>query len=309
MTPGGLKVAVLGPGGVGGFLAAVLAREGSSVLVLAGDETSRGLAEHGLRLESRRFGDFEVAVRSAARLSEAVHACLITVKATQLAEAVDRIPADALGQALVIPFLNGIDHIGFLRGKYPATSVVAATIRIETTKAGPGLIRQTSPFAAIDIAPSDANRERVEPLVEHLQATGLDVRVRADESAMLWDKLALLAPMALLTTQARATVGVVRSERRAETVALIGEVAAVAQTEGVRIDPEAVLRQMDSVPESMETSMQRDQAAGRPLELDALGRALLRRAAKAGIEVPVTRRLVDELQSRSEPSASTLNSS
>ena len=56
---------------------------------------------------------------------------------------------------------------------------------------------------------------------------------------------------------------------------------------------------MDSVPETMETSMQRDQAAGRPIELDALGGALLRRAQKAGIAVPVAKRLVDDLRSRS----------
>ena len=60
---------------------------------------------------------------------------------------------------------------------------------------------------------------------------------------------------------------------------------------------------MDTVPESMESTMQRDQAAGRPLELDALGGALLRRAAKAGVDVPVPSRLVDELASRSEQSA------
>jgi len=54
----------------------------------------------------------------------------------------------------------------------------------------------------------------------------------------------------------------------------------------------------------MESSMQRDQAAGPPLELDALGGALFRHAGKAGIAVPVTRRLVDELQSRSEPAVS-----
>jgi len=51
--------------------------------------------------------------------------------------------------------------------------------------------------------------------------------------------------------------------------------------------------------------MQRDQAAGRPLELDALGGALLRRAARAGIAAPVTRRLVDELGARSGQPAPT----
>jgi 2-dehydropantoate 2-reductase len=98
---------------------------------------------------------------------------------------------------------------------------------------------------------------------------------------------------------------VIRTRRRADVIALIGEVAAVAAADGVHVDSAEVLRLMDSVPGSMESSMQRDQAAARPLELDALGGALLRRAAKAGISVPVTARLVHELASRSErPAAS-----
>jgi 2-dehydropantoate 2-reductase len=299
-----LNVAVLGPGGVGGFLAAMLAREGSSVLVLAGEETGRAIAQNGLQLESRQFGSFVVSVRTAARLTDPVHACLITVKATYLQDAMKRVPADALGAALVIPFLNGIEHVDLLRAVYPPSSVVAATIRIETAKAGPGMILQTSPFASIEIAASPENRDRVEAIAGHLKAAGLDVRVRPDELAMLWAKFAFLAPMALLTTHERANVGAIRIRRRQDATALIREAATLAGAEGVAIDPDTVLRFLDSVPESMESSMQRDQAAGRALELDALGGALLRRAARAGIAVPVTQRLVDELQSRTELPAS-----
>jgi 2-dehydropantoate 2-reductase len=215
------------------------------------------------------------------------------------------VPANVLGPALVIPFLNGIEHVDRLRAVYPLSSVVAATIRIETAKARPGLIRHTSPFASVEFAASADSRDRVQSIAAHMSAAGLDVRVRYDELAMLWDKFALLGPLALLTTHERANAGAIRSRRRAEAIALIGEVAAVAAADGVEIDRDAVLRLMDSVPEAMESSMQRDQAAGRPLELDALGGALLRRAAKAGIAVPVTRRLVDELQSRNGQPAST----
>ena len=293
-----LDVAVLGPGGVGGLLAALLAREGSSVLVLAGDDTARTLERGGLRLESQRFGNFQVSVRTAARLSEEVDACLITVKATQLEAALDRVPASALGRALVIPFLNGLDHVDFLRSVYPSSSVAAATIRIETARSEPGLIRHTSPFAAIEIAASADNRERVEMIASHLRGAGLDVRVRDDELAMLWDKFALLAPIALLTTDERANVGAIRTRRRGDAVALVSEIASVARADGVAVDREAVLHLIDSVPESMESSMQRDQAAGKPLELDALGGAIIRRAARAGIAVPVTQRLVSDLETR-----------
>lgn len=295
------SVAILGPGGVGGFLGALLARKGSSVMVLASHETSLAIARTGLRLESKLFGDFEVAVGTADRLSDPVDACFITVKATQLRDAVGRVPVDAVGQGLVIPFLNGIEHVDFLRSIYPPSGVLAATIRVETARVLPGLIRQTSPFASVELAARDDNRDRVEIVATHLSAAGMSVRVRDDELAMLWDKFAFLEPMALLTTHERANAGVIRTKRRADAIALIDEAAAVARAEGVEIDPEAVLHLLDSVPESMESSMQRDQAAGRPLELDALGGALLRRATRAGIPAPVTGRLVDELRSRSGP--------
>jgi 2-dehydropantoate 2-reductase len=298
------SVAVLGPGGVGGLLAALLAREGSSVVVLASHETSLAIARNGLRLESRPFGDFEVAVGTADRLSDPVDACFVTVKATQLRDAVSRVPVDVIGQGLVIPFLNGIEHVDFLRSIYPPPGVVAATIRVETTRLRPGVIRQTSPFASVELAARDENRDRVDTVATHLGAAGLSVRVRDDELAMLWDKFAFLEPMALLTTHERGNAGVIRTKRRGDAIALIDEAAAVALAEGVEIDPDAVLQLLDSLPESMESSMQRDQAAGRPVELDALSGALIRRATRAGIPVPVTRRLVDELRSRSGPAVS-----
>ena len=296
---GRLDVAVLGPGGVGGLLAALLAREGSSVLVLAGDDTAQAIGRKGLRLESQRFGSFQVSVRTAARLSEHVDACLIAVKATQLKDALDRVPASAIGPALVIPFLNGLDHVSLLRSVYSAATVAPATIRIETARTEPGLIRHTSPFAAVDIAAAPHNRDRVEAIAAHLKAAGLDVHVRDDELAMLWDKFALLAPMALLTTHERDNVGAIRSRRREDLTAVVAEIAAVARAEDVAIDPAAVLRLIDSVPASMESSMQRDQAAGKELELDALGGAVIRRAGGAGISVPVIQRLVDDLEVRS----------
>ncbi len=264
MAPDWFRVAVLGPGGVGGLLAALLARAGDSVVALAGESTAQVIALRGLRVESGRFGDFHVSVNSAVRLHSEVDACLVTVKATQLDQALERVPADVLGDALVVPFLNGLDHVDRLRNRYPSSHVVAATIRVEVARVEPGVIRHTSPFAAVELATSAALRVRVEELAAHLRATGLDVKVRDDEVPMLWDKLVLLAPLALLTTHERAGVGAVRTLRRDDAVALISEVAAVARAEGGTVDAEAVLKLLDAAPEAMQSSMQRDQAAGLP---------------------------------------------
>jgi 2-dehydropantoate 2-reductase len=297
----GLKFAVLGPGGVGGLVAALLARRGSSVVVLAGEGTAGAIAARGLRVESQLFGDFSVAVAAATRLADGVDACFITVKATQLRPALERVPPEVLGDGLVIPFLNGIDHVAMLRAIYPPDNVVAATIGVETARSEPGLIRQTSPFAMVEMAASPTNRGRVDAIAEELRSAGLSVRVRDDETAMLWDKLVMLAPLALLTTHERAGVGEVRTRRREEAIAVITEIAAVALSAGATRDADTVLRMLDSAPESMRSSMQRDQADGRPLELDAIGGAVLRQAARSGIAVPATTRLVEELQARARP--------
>lgn len=292
------RVAVLGPGGVGGLLAALLARAGDSVIVLASESTARTIGERGLKLQSARFGDFETPVDSAVQLRGPVDACLITVKATQLESALERVPAAAVGEALLVPFLNGIDHVSRIRARYPASSVVAATIRVETARTEAGAIRHTSPFAAVEIATSPTVADRVEKLAAHLRAAGLDVKVRDEEVPMLWDKLVLLGPLALLTTHARANLGEVRTHRRDDARALIWEASSVAKAEGVAADPEAVLRMFDSAPAAMESSMQRDQAAGLPLEIDAIGGAILEHAARAGVAAPVTTRLVEELRER-----------
>ncbi len=293
-----MSVAVLGPGGVGGLLAALLARGGNAVEVLARESTAQAIAERGLRVESRLFGDFQVSVDSATRLDRTVDACLIAVKSTQLRDALQRVPAEAIGDGLVVPFLNGIEHVEFLRTVYPPSGIAAATTRVETARVEPGHIRHTSPFASVEIAASADNRERVERIAAQLASTGLSVRVRDDETSMLWDKLSLLAPLALLTAHERANLGVIRTRRRADTLAVISEVAAVAAADGASIDSEAVTRLLDAAPGTMESSMQRDQAAGQPMEIDAIGGVVIRRAARAGISVPVTTQLVSDLRAR-----------
>ncbi len=299
-TTGGqrLRVAVLGPGGVGGLVAALLARDGADVVCLAAPDTAATLRQQGLRVQSRRYGDVDVPVRAAERLDEPVDVCLVTVKATHLEEALERLPAQALGRALVVPLLNGVDHLALLRERYPEAGVVAATIRVESTRVAPGVVRHDSPFATVELAAVRERAEDVRRLAGALQHAGLDVRVTEDEAVTLWGKLVFLAPLALLTTHEDAPAGAVREHRRDDLTAVVAEGAAVARAEGAAVDGVDALRAFDGLPAGMQSSMQRDAAAGRPLELDAIGGAVVRAAQRHGVDVPVTRRLVEELRSR-----------
>jgi 2-dehydropantoate 2-reductase len=294
------RVVVLGPGGVGGLLAALLARRGDRVTCIGPPATAAHLAEHGLQLRSPMLGDARVAVEAASRLDHSVDACFVTVKATQLEQAIDAVPADALGDGLVVPFLNGIDHLAWLRRRYPPDQVVAGTIRVESTRVGPGVIEHASPFAIVELAAGreDPARALVEDLAARLAETGLEVTVRDDEARILWSKLSVLAPIALVTTWTATPVGEARARHRDEAVAVVREIVQAARANGVELDEAATIRILDSVPDGMRSSMQKDAEAGRPIELDAIGGTILRAAERAGTEAPVTTRLVAELRAR-----------
>ena len=299
-----MKAAVLGPGGVGGLLAALLARQGDGVVCIARPSTSERLLADGISVKSKRFGDFKASVEAAPALRSPVDVCFVAVKATELSSALDRVSRSALGDALIVPFLNGVEHVAVLREKY-GDAVVPATIRVEATRVSPGVIEQASPFALIELGlvGSDAARgQNIRSLAKHLQAAGLDVEVRTDEGLMLWGKLGFLAPLALLTTHEKTTAGEVRTKHRPTLLGVIHEVAEVARKAGAPIDEQATLKLFDSVPETMQSSMQKDAAAGRATEIEAIGGAILRAAERLAVEVPVTTKLVANIR-KSQPSA------
>ncbi len=299
-----MKVAVLGPGGVGGLLAALLARQGDKVTCVARPATCERLLADGISVKSKRFGDFKASVEAAPELHAPIDVCFVAVKATELSSALDRVSRSSLRNALIVPFLNGVEHVAVLREKY-GDAVVPATIRVEATRVSPGMIEQASPFAFIELGliGSDAARgDDVRSLAKHLKAAGLDVEIRSDEGLMLWGKLGFLAPLALLTTHEKTTAGEVRTKHRPSLLGVIHEVAEVARAAGAPIDEQATLKLFDSVPESMQSSMQKDAAAGRATEIEAIGGAILRAAERLGVEVPVTTKLVADIR-KSQPSA------
>jgi 2-dehydropantoate 2-reductase len=288
------NVAIVGPGGVGGLIGAVLTRAGHHVVYVARPETAAALSEDGLTVHSAQFGDFTVPAEAVERLTTPVELTVLATKATALPAALDNIAPDGL----VLPLLNGVEHMMLLRNRFPSAQVVAGSIKIESTRVGTGRIEHTSPFSDIEVAGGTVPADRVEALAGTLRAAGFEVGVRDSETALLWDKLALLAPVALITTAARAPIGVARTERRADLEALVREVAAVARASGTTTDPRKMLAVVDRLPVTMKSSMLRDAEAGRPLELDAIGGSVLHAGARLGIPTPATARLVNELSAR-----------
>src|SRR5450759_2414219 len=105
-----MRHAVLGAGGVGGLLAAALARSGQDVVLLMRAESLPRYPGQ-LQIDSAVLGSFTIEVRAAPQLDHRVDALWVTTKATGLDESLQAAPATTVADAMVIPMLNGLDHV------------------------------------------------------------------------------------------------------------------------------------------------------------------------------------------------------
>ncbi len=289
-----MRHAVLGAGGVGGLVGGALAKAGHPVTLLVRPGRRDHYPER-LTVESQTLGTFEAPVRVSERLDGHFDVVWITVKATALEAALRAVAPEKLG--VVVPLLNGIDHVRLLRDRYGPERVLPGTIRVEAEQLEPGRVGHLSSFVDVQVAPTPATWERAEVLCEELRGAGLACEVRDDEVTMLWGKLCFLAPFALATTASRDPLGVVRSDagRWAHLEECVNEACAVGVAEGADVAPEPILTALERAPDGFRSSMQKDVAAGRPPELDAIAGPILRAGRRHGIGVSATRALVDRI--------------
>ncbi len=292
--------AILGAGGVGGFVGTLLAAAGDKVIVLARRERVAGYPG-SLTLESS-FGNRRGRCTVTDQLSEEVDILWVAPKATQLQESLHAVPEPRLASS-VVPLLNGVDHVAILRERFGHDAVLPGTIAAELERTAPGHFVQRSPFARFGFI------TRAEPVlrgcVEIFTGFGASCAFEVDETTLLWRKLALLAPMALTTTAYARSIGEIRDDPALEEQleAAIREAGAVAVAEGAQVDVEQTLGFLRGAPAGLRSSMQKDVEGGRPPELDGIGGPILRGARRHGLAAPVTAALMERIQ----PGASRLD--
>jgi 2-dehydropantoate 2-reductase len=288
-----LRHAILGAGGVGGFVGAILASAAERVMLLLRAESLAGYPA-SLTLESP-LGHASAPAARALTLEQEVDILWIATKAIHLEAALGAVPDPSLAR-MVVPLLNGVDHVARLRSRFGPDRVVPGTIAGEFERAAPGRFVHRSAFARFGF--SAAGKEALTGVADILGRYGCTCAFEADELTLLWRKLVMLAPLALTTTASGQAMGGVVADpewdRRLD--GATREACAVAGALGAAVDADATLRALRGFHPSLRSSMAKDVAAGRPPELDAIAGPILRGAAAAGIPVPVTAELAGRIE-------------
>jgi len=239
-------------------------------------------------------GTLTAETKVAERVAEAFDVLWIATKTYQLDDALASVDVTP---GIVVPLLNGIEHVAVLRARYGGDRVVPGTIAVEAERSAPGRFVHRS---AVRLNVAASGEGLLGGVFEKLRGLGWTCRFIADEPTLMWSKLAFLEPFALVTSASGKNNGEVFADRewKATFAEAIREACAVAAKEGAEIDAEKGLAVFETFPATMRASMAKDLEAGRKLELDGIAGAVLRAGAKHGVETPTTKSLVEMIKAR-----------
>ena len=87
-------------------------------------------------------------------------------------------------------------------------------------------------------------------------------------------------------------------EWKRKLISAIAEACAVAKAAGAEVDAARIQAIVDSSPSGMQSSTQKDLAAGRQLELDAIGGPIVRGRERYGIDVSTVSALIAVIRAK-----------
>jgi 2-dehydropantoate 2-reductase len=308
-----MRIAVVGAGGVGRLLTALLARRGrDEVLLVARGEALVAARGPGLEVAGPEGSFTARPALAVATPAEAgpCDAVLVAVKGWQVpALAPTLAPLLARG-GVAVPLQNGVEAADRLAAGLPGAPVAGGVIWVYAWAEGPGRVCHlgAAPRVVVGERPGPSSQPsraaapspRLAALAEALAAAGVGAEVAADVAATTWEKALLIGPLGLVGAVTRAPAGAIRGtpETRALLAGLMAEVVAVGRARGVALADglvERTLAFVDGVPAGATASMQRDLAAGRPSELDDQAGAIVRAARAAGVAAPLHEALLAAL--------------
>lgn len=289
-----MKITIIGPGGVGGFYAVKLKNSGHILNVLARGNSLKAIKSSGITLVGKNFTESaqpDVVADNPGEIGVS-DLVIMTVKAWQVSDLLDKISPLVGKDTIILPIQNGVEIFDTMRQKY-RKNVIGGLTRMVSYTEKPGQVRNLGGEVSITIGENDGRvSERLEALSSIFNEAGITCYITADIRKALWEKFLIMANMGGIGALARVSIGTILSiaNTRDLLAEAINEVMALGKAAGINLDDESRKKAwafITSLPPNSTTSMQRDVESGKASELEFMSGSVTRLGKKYRVKTPI----------------------
>lgn len=289
-------VAIVGPGAIGGTVAAWLAQDSDlDVRVCARSP----LVDLIVETPEGTIGA-KPTVWTSPPQAEVVDWVLVTTKTYSADSTRPWLQALCGAQTRVAIIQNGVEQVRLFSHLVPDERLVPVMINLPANRTAPGRIVQSR--HGIIAVPSGQNGEAFCALFAR---TKIEARTHVDFVSQLWIKLCGNCAAIVPALTLRATGPVWDAEMEAIVRGLVEECAAVGRAEGADVPQNVVenaIATMRTMPEgALSGSIHADRLAGNEMEIDARNGVVVRLGERHGIPTPYNKMLVTLLSASASP--------
>ena len=300
-----ISVAILGIGGVGGYIGGklILSKRDEKIVFISRGKQYKKIKKDGLKLidedrsyiikpdiitdDTKELGEFDLV--------------LVCVKSYDLKDALNSLRDNISKKTVILPLLNGVDHDKKIKDIYPNAKVLNGAIYILSNLKEIGVVKKYGGVFNLIYGSSEYDLEQFEWIKELFDRADLKNKLTSKIELETWKKYLLISAYASMTSYYKQPLGFIAQEKIDELEKVLYEIKNVASKKGVEIDNEVIkkiLKRVITLPYNSKTSMQLDYEKGKKTEVEALCGYIVKEAQKLGIDTPLMDKYYKSLKSR-----------
>lgn len=310
-----MRICIAGAGAIGGTLAVRMHAAGHQVSVLARGATLQTIRQQGLTLHDQHgmtHATPAVSERPEFGPQDVIFVC---AKSQDMAALLAQLGPLIGSETVVVPTNNGVPWWYFYRegGRFdgaqvqavdpdrqmeqavPLAQLIGSVLFITSEVTAPGVIKSSNPHLIVLGEPSGVMSDRLLRIRAAIEAAGIEARATDRIRDKLWTKIIANISSNPLSVITQATLEQLygQPELREVVMQIMREVLLVAASYGARVDIDPLtFVQLGEAMGPFRTSMLQDLERGRPLELAAIGDAVLELAQRFGVPTPMTQAMI-----------------
>jgi 2-dehydropantoate 2-reductase len=279
MTNTKTRIAIIGIGGIGGYIGSKLASKYTKesnieIIFIQRGKHFEVIKSKGLTYSTQKDTISHPHIISSTPDNLGIFDIIFfTVKSKDLETVAQSLQKNINNNTILIPVLNGVNNARRIQKIYPNNQILNACIYVSASIKEPGTVKQVGGTGMLYFGAEDGNVDKYKFIEEILTDANIKAELSNNIQKETWTKYIFIASLATITSYTGKTIGeIVRDkQQKMQWVCLVKELIFLAEKNVVQLDNnilEKYIERATNIPIETKTSMQIDIEKGNIPEFD-----------------------------------------